>query len=112
MNETLLLYAFTRLDMFITVSFIITILSACLILIISVILAVDQNRPERTKKYLWVPIVFLILFVTIPSKKDAMFIVAGTKVIEIARDPDVQRVAGKSAKLIEQYIDNMLEDKK
>ena len=111
MNDTLMLYVFTRLNTLSTMVGIILLFSSLGLLTIGAGLAAEGRKPERLKKYLWIPIVSLIMFIATPTKTDAMFIVAGTKIIEISKDPDVQRVAGKSVKLIENYIDSMMETK-
>lgn len=41
-----------------------------------------------------------------------MFIVAGTGIMEIAKNEDTKRIAGKSITIFEKYLDDMMKEEK
>ena len=114
MNETFLLYVLTRLNKIVITSTIIGLMTLFVMLIMTAHWwsELENEKIPSLKKFWAIPIASLLISVFVPTQKDALFIIAGTKVIELAKDPDIKRVAGKSAQLIEKYIDNLLEEKK
>ena len=123
MNEALWLYAFTRLD---AINTLFSILS-CVFAVASIYAGLmgneDQWRSEIYKasarrmsklfpKTAIASAIFAVLVVLTPSKNDAIFIVAGTGVIEAAKSEHVQRVAGKAAAVVEKALDDYLDKKK
>ena len=62
------------------------------------------------KKFAWIPIMGILIGITIPSKEDMKFIIAGTGLIEVSKTDTAQRMASKSVQVVEQYIDFILKD--
>jgi len=108
MNDIFLLYLLTRLDTITNVFIGILVFTMFFVVFIPVLISVEWVTPEQLKRLIWIPIISMVMVAITPSKNDALFIIAGTGIIGIAHDPDVQRVAGKSAQLVEQYLDHLL----
>lgn len=124
MNEALWLYAFTRLDsikdLLLFSMFVLTLMAAISGVITATTAQSDwpgdkrSNAVARPVLKVSLPVLFVvsILQVMTPSKDDAIFIVAGTGVIEAAKSEHVQRVAGKAAAVVEKALDDYLDKKK
>ena len=118
MNEMFLLYLLTRLD--------VVVLTAMWVLVIggvawgiAVMVTLDNflfDDGVAARKKLWpfwkVLAACVAVLVVTPSQKDAMFIIAGTGVIEAAKSDTAQRLAGKSVNVVEKYLDEMLKEEK
>lgn len=120
MNEALWLYAFTRLDSLLVLFLILSIVLAFVSMGCALAAYEDDPWHSTERKALakklrkvWpktsaASVFFAILMALIPSKNDAIFIVAGTGVIEAAKSEHVQRVAGKAAAVVEKALDDYL----
>jgi hypothetical protein len=74
-----------------------------------------ERMPEKYRHLLplWKPLAIAAVLMTLmPSQKDAMFILAGTGVIEAAKTDTAQRIAGKSVDVVEKYLDELLKESK
>lgn len=122
-SEIFLLYVLTRLNTIGVIAGIGTLVSLLLVMGCALNYAIDADMRGKDSadancsknllkkvRWLWVP--FVIALIITPSKEDAMFIVAGTGVIEAAKSDTAQRIAGKSVKVIENYLDKLSETKK
>ena len=122
MSDTFLLYLLTRLD---AIKDVITFLlvvggtvyaAALLWFAISYVENFGDEEVQGLKIYLFWSLIPLIAFaflqVAIPSKKDAMFIVGGSAVLEAAKSDTAQRVASKSVQMVEKYLDEQLKGEK
>lgn len=121
MSEIFWLYLLTRLD---------SIRALCAILIIGggipyvvffIFYVVESSSSyggedgEEVKPFIWLwkPLAFLALFITLlPDKNDVAFILAGTGIIEASRTDTAQRLAGKSVTVFEKYLDELLKEEK
>ena len=120
MNEALWLYAFTRLDSIkglLGFSLaVLTVMAAISGILIATAAHSDWGSDIRTntvakpifKVSLRVLLIVAALQVLLPNKNDAIFIVAGTGVIEAAKSEHVQQVAGKAAAVVEKALDDYL----
>lgn len=113
------LYLFTRLDNikeFAVFGFVATALIFAVAFVGTLI-----NSPERDyekeghdkckrigDKVKWWAVAFMLIIIFVPSQKAAMFIVAGTGVVEAAKTDTAQRIASKSVGVVEKYLDEML----
>lgn len=70
-----------------------------------------KEKLSDTSK-LYIPIISTVLLVFLPTKEDMMFIVAGTGIMEIAKNEDTKRIAGKSVTIFEKYLDDMMKEEK
>lgn len=111
--EIFLLYLWTRLDaiqgLLITASIFLGIgaLFSCIFRTFPDEV-ISAKAGEYTKPLIrWLVVVALIA-ATVPSKQDALFILAGTGVIEVAKSETAGRLASKSVQLIEQTLDGYL----
>ena len=113
MNETFALYLLTRLDALVGISVSIAMISgfAYVILFFMDSQFVDKEFTNQRRLLMWMTILGVAGVMFIPSQKEAMFIVAGTGVIEAAKSDTAQRIAGKSVAVVEKYLDEALKDK-
>ena len=118
-SEIVLLYLFTRLDgikEFGVAGLVITGFTFVIATIGTFMMDPDREYEKRehercktiAEKAKWWLISFILVVVFVPSQKAAMFIVAGTGVIEAAKTDTAQRIAGKSVSVVEKYLDDML----
>jgi len=115
MNETFMLYLFTRLD---SLNGVLAFLGVCIVLATAVSLAVacfllanDENYPRFFHK-LWIACsAVLLLNIIVPTQKDVALILAGSTIMSIARTDEAQRITSKSVRVVEQYLDALLKDK-
>lgn len=112
--DIFLLYLWTRLDVISTTSGMMSF-AFSLALLFSFIFRtypddddVAAAAKKAAKPLLRAAIACLILFAIVPTKKDAMFILAGSAVIDVARSETAGRLASKSVQLIEQTLDGYL----
>lgn len=113
------LYLFTRLDNIKEFSVAGTVITAAIFAV--AFAGTLFNDPEReyekadhdkckriADKVKWWLMTFVMVLILVPSQKAAMFIVAGTGVVEAAKTDTAQRIAGKSVSVVEKYLDDML----
>lgn len=119
------LYLFTRLDNIKEISGIFLVI--CAVLLTGSFIVMTINNPdqdysrsekrdhEQAKRMFnaMKPWFFVLLFIVVfvPNQKTAMFIVAGTGVVEAAKTDTAQRIASKSVGVVEKYLDEMLAEK-
>ena len=114
MNETFLLYVLTRLD---GIQYFLSLLSwvgCCALFIYILIETTEEGKSvsEAAGPY-WIPLALcIILTLLVPSKDDAIFILAVTGVIEAAKTDSAKRIASKSVEVIEKYLDSILKEEK
>ena len=113
MNETFALYLLTRLDALVGISVSMAIISgfAHVMLFLTDSEFVDKAFTKQRRLLMWMTILGVAGIMFIPSQKEAMFIVAGTGVLEAAKSDTAQRIAGKSVAVVEKYLDEALKDK-
>ena len=125
-TEMFLLYLFTRLDNIKEISGVFLVICAVLLVGSFIVMTInnpdqDYSRSEKrdheqakrmfnSMKPWFFALLFIVMFV--PNQKAAMFIVAGTGVIEAAKTDTAQRIATKSVGVVEKYLDEMLNDTK
>jgi len=115
MNETFMLYLFTRLD---SLNGILAFLGVCITLATAASLAVacfllanDEKYPNFFHK-LWLACsAVLLLNIVVPTQKDVALILAGSTIMSIAKTDEAKRITGKSVRVVEQYLDALLKDK-
>jgi len=115
MNETFMLYLFTRLD---SLNGILAFLGVCITLATAASLAVacfllahDEEYPKFFHK-LWLACsAVLLLNIVVPTQKDVALILAGSTIMSIAKTDEAQRITSKSVRVVEQYLDALLKDK-
>ena len=113
------LYLFTRLDNIKEFSVFGMIVTGLALLV--AIIGMMMNDPEEgyEKRYYikcktvadkvkWWFVAFVMVLIFVPGQKAAIFIVAGTGVVEAAKTDTAQRIAGKSVSVVEKYLDEML----
>ena len=106
-NEVLWLYLFTRLDALRELAIVATVFGGSGVGAAWFAVFVDDWKgPVKSLTALWVCVV--LCTVAIPTQKDAMFILAGTGVIQAAKTDTAQRLAGKSVAVIEKALDDYL----
>jgi hypothetical protein len=115
MNETFMLYLFTRLDSFNWV----LVVGGVFLLIATVIttglaIGLKSDNFEYPKVFHRVWFVFaavVLLNIIVPTQKDVALILAGSTIMSIARTDEAQRITSKSVRVVEQYLDALLKDK-
>lgn len=115
MGDMFLLYLLTRLD---GIHFVCGV-TIFVFLMVSVFMLVaapwgEENDVVKTFviPYLYIPITAVVFLVLVPSKEDAIFILAGSNIMEIAKSDDTKRIAGKSVEIFEKYLNEMLKEEK
>lgn len=116
MNEALALYIFTRLDSVKNLIGLLLIVSAPVLLALFLVwLHVDVPEGVVSKRVFrsirrvgFSASVLAFLYTALPNKEDAMFIAAGTGVIEVARSEFSQRLTGKTLLGVEKALDEYL----
>lgn len=115
MSDTFLLYLLTRLDS-INIVCGVTIVVFLMTSFAMLVAAPWGKENDVLKKfitpYLYIPITAIIFLVLVPSKEDAIFILAGSNIMEIAKSDDTKRIAGKSVEVFEKYLNEMLKENK
>jgi hypothetical protein len=111
MDEIFWLYLFTRLDAIRELFTALSILAATGILVaIMGRLIAKVVTPIKSLVAVWITLV--LISVALPSKQDAVLILAGVGVIEAAKSEEVRQFAGKSVEVIEKAMDDFLKEKK
>jgi len=109
-NEIFLLYVLTRLDIINTVAGVVAFFGFTAIGFIMIGLTVENvwsKYRHIVTTYIWIPVIATLVVIIVPDKKEAMFIVAGTGVIEAVKSDTAQRLAGKSVQIVENYLDKL-----
>lgn len=116
MNETFMLYLFTRLDNLNGVLWIggVLLLAATVMTVIaSCIMHSDGDEYPKIFHKLWaVFAVVVLLNIVVPTQKDVALILAGSTIMSIARTDEAQRITSKSVRVVEQYLDALLTKEK
>lgn len=104
--DIFLLYLFTRLDILATGLLLIASCSA----VVFPILVMAKNDGLKVSLTLpkWVLAISIIGAVLVPTQKDALFIVAGTGVLEAAKTDTAKRIASKSVEAFEKALDSYI----
>ena len=114
MNDMFLLYLLTRLDSINLVCGI-ALGGFCASMLFVVNVTSYGNEIETlkkfTSKYFYIPIIATLFLVFVPTKQDALFIIAGSNIMEIAKSDDTKRIAGKSVQLFESYLNELMKEK-
>lgn len=118
MNETFMLYLFTRLG---TLNGVITVgalllLAATIISIFVVCMMYAEDIGDQYPKAfhkVWAAFaVFTLLNIITPTQKDVALILAGSTIMSIARTDEAQRITSKSVRVVEEYLDALLTKEK
>ena len=115
MNETFMLYLLTRLDDLSTLCTLIAVFGSIIWGIAWIPLGIEgviSKHKKTMMKFMWIPLIASTFAVLLPSKKDVIFIIAGTGLIEISKTDTAQRLASKSVLVFEQYLDKLVEKSK
>lgn len=114
MNDMFLLYLLTRLD---SINFVCAIV-VIIFLLVGVTLTITAPWGQEGTvvrqyivKYLYIPIIATLVLVFVPTKQDAIFILAGSNIMEVAKSDDTKRIAGKSVQIFEKYLDELMKEK-
>lgn len=107
MNETFILYLFTRLNALSAFFTFATFIGVLTVTIMSAVIVLEKIKlPLKTAIAI---LIFCIIGVIItPTQKDAIFIIAGTSIIEATKNDSVKRIASKSLDAVEQILDKYL----
>ncbi len=115
MNETFMLYLFTRLD---TLNGILAVIGVLTVFatIASIVIACflhsnDEKYPTFFHKLWFACSVALLFNIAVPTQKDVALILAGSTIMSIAKTDEAQRITSKSVRVVEQYLDALLKDK-
>ena len=115
MNETFMLYLFTRLSSIeagLTILFVILLIASIVLSVPYSILTFEGEKPPKAIHKIWIATgVVMFLGVVIPSQKDAAIMLAGSTIMQLSKTDEAQRLAGKSVQVIEMYLDEMLKSK-
>jgi high-affinity Fe2+/Pb2+ permease len=110
MNETFMLYLFTRLDSFNGV-----LGFAAVVLFIASLIALwitlFETKLPFFNKIWWSFAVLMVLNIIVPTQKNVALILAGSTIMSIAKTDEAQRITSKSVRVVEQYLDALLKDK-
>ena len=116
MNETFMLYLFTRLD---SLNGVLAFLGLCIVLATAASLVVAFFLLSNDEKYptffhkLWIACsAVLLLNIITPTQKDVALILAGSTIMSIAKTDEAQRITSKSVRVVEQYLDALLTKEK
>lgn len=116
MNETFLLYLFTRLDTLNGVLVAIgslTVFATIASVVIACIMHSDDEEYPRFFHKLWLACSAVVLVnIIVPTQKDVALILAGSTIMSIARTDEAQRITSKSVRVVEQYLDALLTKEK
>lgn len=128
-NEVFLIYLLTRLDHVLNFSHFVMVMTIISYFVVGLLMlfsfdtydAEAESKAnkfratcwEYIKKTMYVPIIAIVINLTVPTKEDAQFIIAGTGLLEIVKSEQAQSIGSKSVQVVEKYLDEMLkEDKK
>jgi hypothetical protein len=62
---------------------------------------------KKLFSYKWIFGIIVVLNLLLPSKEEVLFIVAGTGIIELAKNEKVSEVAGNAFDVVNNYLENM-----
>ena len=115
MNETFLLYLFTRLDSFnwvLIVGGVLLLIGTVITVIVAIGLKTDGDEYPKIFHKLWAAFALVVLFnIVVPTQKDVALILAGSTIMSIAKTDEAQRITSKSVRVVEQYLDALLKNK-
>lgn len=111
MNETFMLYLFTRLDgLNGAIGF------ASIVLFIASLVALwvtlFETKLPFFNKIWWSFAVLMALNIIVPTQKDVAIILAGSTIMSLAKTDDAKRITSKSVQVVEQYLDAFLKKEK
>lgn len=114
MNDMFLLYLLTRLDSVTIVCA--SVLGIFIIVGVTLLISAPWGQEgtvvrQYIVKYLYIPIIATLVLVFVPTKQDAIFILAGSNIMEVAKSDDAKRIAGKSVQIFEKYLDELTKEK-
>jgi NADH:ubiquinone oxidoreductase subunit 5 (subunit L)/multisubunit Na+/H+ antiporter MnhA subunit len=116
MNETFMLYLFTRLDTLngvLAFFGVVTMVATIISVICACIMHSDDEEYPRFFHKLWFGCAVALLFnIAVPTQKDVALILAGSTIMSIARTDEAQRITSKSVRVVEQYLDALLTKEK
>lgn len=115
MSDTFLLYLLTRLDSINVVCG--AIIGIFLMISVIMLIAAPWGKENDVVKkfiipYLYIPITAVVFLVLVPSKEGAIFILAGSNIMEVVKSDDTKRIAGKSVEMFEKYLDQIMKEDK
>ena len=127
MSEVFWLYIITRLNSISGVAFTIGLIGTIIMVIAGVVWLASTPDPRYTKdsqehdlryqnnaikimQFWYVVFIAWSLYILTPQKDDALFIISGTGLIEIAKSDTAKSIANKSVQIVEKYLDS-IEDK-
>jgi chromate transport protein ChrA len=112
MNETFMLYLFTRLDSFnrvLVVGGVFLLIGTVITVIVAIGLKTDGDEYPKIFHRIWAAFALIVLFnIVVPTQKDVALILAGSTIMSIARTDEAQRITSKSVRVVEQYLDALL----
>ena len=95
MNEALLLYLFTRVDVIHGAAVVLLILGGAALLLWQMIEHADTGKFPVIQRWKWVVLSTLIATVLfVPRQKDLAIIIGGTYALEAARSPEAKEIGG------------------
>ena len=111
MNETFMLYLFTRLDSF---NGVLGFAALCLFIASLIALWVTLFETKRSffNKIWWSFAVLMVFNIIVPTQKDVAIILAGSTIMSLAKTDDAKRITNKSVQVVEQYLDAFLKKEK
>ena len=115
MNETFMLYVFTRLDSFnlvLVIGAVMLLIGTVITVVVAIGLKTDGDEYPKIFHKLWAAFALIVLFnIVVPTQKDVALILAGSTIMSIAKTDEAKRITGKSVRVVEQYLDALLKDK-
>ena len=115
MNETFMLYLFTRLDtlngVLVAIGSLTVFATIASVVIACIMHSEDEEYPRFFHKLWFACSVVLLLNIAVPTQKDVALILAGSTIMSIAKTDEAQRITSKSVRVVEQYLDALLKDK-
>jgi hypothetical protein len=116
MNETFMLYLFTRLDSFnlvLVIGGVLLLIGTVITVIVAIGLKTDGDEYPKIFHRIWAAFVVAVLFnIVVPTQKDVALILASSTIMSIARTDEAQRITSKSVRVVEQYLDALLTKEK
>jgi hypothetical protein len=122
MDDTLWLYTITRLDDLRSSAQLLAFISALCGGLSGVAWGLMRSAPEEEdftyarpisgrvfKSAMGIFIVAGLVNIVTPSQRDALFIIGGSTLLEIAKTDDAKRIASKSVQAVEQWIDQHID---
>ena len=95
MNEALLLYLFTRVDVIHGVAVILLIISSAGLLLWQMVEHADTGKFPKIQRWKWMVLAVLFaITLLVPRQKDLAIIIGGTYALEAARSPEAKELGG------------------